>query len=70
MGFGEARRDAMQYSWGGYASTEFRIVPAERLIQIFARQQIPYTQDLAKTQFAIVYEGLNSVPTSAKDIAP
>ena len=49
----------------GYASTEFRIVPEERLIQIFARQQIPYTQDLAKKQFAIIYEGLVS-PSSAE----
>lgn len=58
LGSGESRRLATQYSWGGYASTEFRIVPAERLIQIFARQQIPYTQDLAKNQFAMVYESL------------
>lgn len=64
LGSGEARRLATQYSWGGYASTEFRIVPAERLIQIFARQQIPYTQDVAKNQFAIVYEGL-AAPSSA-----
>ena len=62
---GEAQRNTTQYSWGGYASTELRIVPAERLIQIFARQQIPYTQDLAKKQFAIVYEGL-AVPSSAE----
>ena len=64
LGSGEAQRKAMQYSWGGYASTEFRIVPAERLIQVFARQQIPYTQDLAKKQFATVYEGL-AAPSSA-----
>lgn len=70
LGPGEAQRHAMQYSWGGYASTEFRIVPAERLIQIFARQQIPYTQDLAKKQFAIVYEGLNSSATATKNPAP
>ena len=56
LGSGEAQRTATQYSWGGYASTEFRIVPAERLIQIFARQQIPYTQDLAKKPFAIFME--------------
>ena len=65
LGSGEARRTATQYSWGGYASTEFRIVPEERLIQIFARQQIPYTQDLAKKQFAIVCEGM-AAPSSAE----
>ena len=67
LGSGEAQRTATQYSWGGYASTEFRIVPAERLIQIFARQQIPYTQDLAKKQFAIVYGSLTSTATVTKD---
>ena len=65
LGSGEVQRKVMQYSWGGYASTEFRIVPAERLIQIFARQQIPYAQDMAKKEFAIVYEGL-AAPASAK----
>ncbi|MDA1275604.1 MAG: DUF2341 domain-containing protein [Verrucomicrobia bacterium] len=65
LGSGEAQRKAMQYSWGGYASTEFRIVPAERFIQIFALQQIPYTQDLAKKQIAVVYEGLPA-PAPAK----
>ena len=42
---------------------------SERLIQSFARQQIPCTQDLAKKQFAIVYEGLNRATTPAKDPA-
>lgn len=69
LGSGEARRKAMQYSWGGYASTEFRIVPAERLIQIFALQQIPTTQALALKEFAIVYEGL-AVPTSSEPPIP
>ena len=68
-GSGEAKRNVTQYSWGGYASTEFRIVPAERLIQIFARQQIPYTQDLAKKQFAIVYEA-SAAPSSAQAPTP
>lgn len=65
LGSGAGQRHAIQYSWGGYASTEFRIVPAERLIQIFACQQIPYTQDLAEKQFAIVYGGL-SAPSSVE----
>jgi CubicO group peptidase (beta-lactamase class C family) len=67
LGSGVARRNATQYSWGGYASTEFRIVPSEGVIQIFVRQQIPYSQDQAKKQFAIVYEGLNPTAAATED---
>ncbi|MBP7937145.1 MAG: beta-lactamase family protein [Phycisphaerae bacterium] len=54
------QRKAVQYSWGGYASTDFRIVPGERLIQIVARQQVPNTHDLADRLIKIVYSGLSA----------
>jgi CubicO group peptidase (beta-lactamase class C family) len=38
---GNAQREARYYSWDGYASTSFRIVPSEKLFQIVLRQQIP-----------------------------
>jgi CubicO group peptidase (beta-lactamase class C family) len=41
IGKGKAEREALEYSWDGYASTSFRIVPRERLFQIVLRQQIP-----------------------------
>ena len=50
------RKRATEYSWGGYASTHFRIVPSERLIQIIMRQHVPYSEDFANRQFATVYE--------------
>jgi CubicO group peptidase (beta-lactamase class C family) len=55
LGSGQSQREATQYSWGGYASTDFRIVPGERLIQIFARQQVPSSHDLAGKLFATVW---------------
>ena len=54
---GDSQRKAMQYSWGGYASTAFRLVPSERLFQIVARQQVPDDHELADKLFAIVYSG-------------
>ena len=58
FGSGERRRKAAQYSWGGYASTDFRLVPDAGLFQIFVRQRIPSSHDLANMLFAIVYEDL------------
>lgn len=58
IGSGDARRKAAQYSWGGYASTDFRLVPEERLFQIIMRQRVPSSHDLANKLFSIVYEGV------------
>jgi outer membrane protein assembly factor BamB len=57
-GSGAGQRKATSYRWGGYASTQFVVVPEERLFQIFALQQLPYTEELVKQQFAIVDAGL------------
>ena len=58
LGSGEGRREATGYRWGGYASTQFAVVPEEKLFQIFALQQLPYTEELAKRQFGIVNAAL------------
>jgi hypothetical protein len=58
LGSGEARRRAAQYSWAGYASTDFRLVPEEKLFVIFMRQLVPSSHDLANQLFSIVYEGV------------
>ena len=47
IGSGENARKRPQYSWGGYASTDFRLVPEERLFQIVVRQRVPSSHDLA-----------------------
>ncbi len=60
IGSGEEARKRAQYSWAGYASTDFRLVPEERLFQIFVRQQVPSSHTLANRLFAIIYEGLGT----------
>ncbi len=60
IGSGLGLRKVAKYSWGGYASTDFQIVPREKLIQIYARQQVPMAGELAKKQFAVVNGGLSA----------
>lgn len=60
IGTGDAARDATEYSWGGYASTNFRIMPNEGLIQIFLRQHVPSRHGLAGKAFPIVYRGIRT----------
>jgi outer membrane protein assembly factor BamB len=68
VGSGAEQRRVTCYGWGGYASTLFAVVPDERLFQIFALQQLPYTEELARQQFGIVYTGLTSplIPSASR----
>ena len=58
LGVGTERRRAEQYSWAGYASTDFRIVPSEKLFQIMFRQQVPSSHAIAVNLFQMVYDSL------------
>ncbi len=58
LGSGAARRKVAEYSWAGYASTAFRIVPEARLFQIVLRQYVPNTHDLSGRLIATIYEGV------------
>jgi CubicO group peptidase (beta-lactamase class C family) len=58
LGSGDEAREATQTSWGGYASTDFRLVPAENLFQIFVRQRIPSKHGFAGQAIQRVYAGL------------
>ena len=51
VGSGPSRRQVTQYSWGGYASTEFRVVPELKLYQVFIRQHVPYQSEVAAKVF-------------------
>ena len=55
VGREKSRRTVTQYSWGGYASTEFRVVPELMLYQIFIRQHIPMKNELASEAFDAIY---------------
>jgi CubicO group peptidase (beta-lactamase class C family) len=52
IGKGKAQREALEYFWGGLASTSVRIVPGEKLFQIVLRQHIPsaFTLDVELTK--------------------
>ena len=58
VGKGQTRRRAPTFSWGGYASTEFRVLPTEKLALIFLRQMIPTDNRLANELFRRVYAGV------------
>lgn len=58
LGSGNRQRKATQYSWGGYAGTDFRIVPQERLFQVFMRQRVPASHDFSNKLFELVHEGV------------
>ncbi|MBL6764481.1 MAG: beta-lactamase family protein [Verrucomicrobiae bacterium] len=58
IGSGDGAREATQYSWGGYASTDFRIVPEEGLIQVFLRQHVPSRHGFGSKLFPLVYQGV------------
>ena len=58
VGSPDQQRQARQYSWGGYASTDFRLVPDEQLFQIVARQRVPSSHGLARRLFPVIYQGL------------
>lgn len=58
IGSGDSQRKATQYSWGGYASTDFRIVPEEKLFQIMMSQRVPSSSSLANKLMRIVYQGV------------
>jgi len=58
LGSGTARRKAAEYSWAGYASTAFRVVPEVGMFQVFLRQYVPNTHDLSDRLIATIYKGV------------
>lgn len=56
FGNGDLSVSAKRYSWGGYASTDFHVVPSRNFYQIFIRQTIPTRSGLARELFKDVYQ--------------
>jgi CubicO group peptidase (beta-lactamase class C family) len=54
LGSGAEQRAATGYTWGGYASTDFRIIPSERTVQLVLRQEVPFDNSLARELNAAV----------------
>ena len=47
-----------QYGWGGYANTEFRVIPDAGVSMIFMRQTVPSTHRMSKKLFEILRSGI------------
>ncbi|MBQ15968.1 MAG: hypothetical protein CMJ65_02460 [Planctomycetaceae bacterium] len=58
FGSGSHRRKATVYAWGGYASTKFHVVPAEKLVLITMRQRVPGNSICWTKLVPIVHESL------------
>ena len=58
LGQGEQQRKALEYSWAGYASTDFCIVPSEDTFQIFMQQLVPSSHDFGRRQIEAAYTKL------------
>ena len=47
-----------QYGWGGYANTEFRVIPDAGVSMVFMRQTVPSTHRMSKKLFGILRSGI------------
>lgn len=59
LGAGDDVRRVPQFAWGGYASTDFKLVPSERLFQIFVRQRVPSDHKLGNELIQQAYQALS-----------
>ena len=57
IGLPEQKQTAKSYAWGGYASTNFHLMPELGMFQIFVRQHIPTDAGLANQLFKQVQIG-------------
>ncbi|WP_309710581.1 serine hydrolase domain-containing protein [Armatimonas sp.] len=58
IGSGSGARKALRGSWGGYANTDFNIVPREKLFHIFVQQRVPSAPGLGNRLATMVYQEL------------
>lgn len=58
VGSGENRRKVLRYSWGGYASTAFQIIPSLGMFQVAARQLVPYAPEFDQELFQTILSGM------------
>jgi len=56
------QRSATVYRWGGYASTDFHIIPSEGLCVVFLRQFVPSSDQLFQQLVRELYRGIQPDP--------
>jgi hypothetical protein len=47
-----------QFSWAGYATTDFRVFPGQKLFQIYLRQHLPSAYEFNRKQMDLIQTGL------------
>ncbi|MBA63305.1 MAG: hypothetical protein CMJ76_13185 [Planctomycetaceae bacterium] len=53
-----AKKPLGQYGWGGYANTEFRVIPDAGVSMVFMRQTVPSTHRMSEKLFGILRSGI------------
>jgi CubicO group peptidase (beta-lactamase class C family) len=62
-------RSAGEYAWGGAASTEFWVDPAEQITTLFFTQLLPSSTHPVRSQFrTLVYQALVDRPRSGIEL--
>lgn len=56
------QRTATTYRWGGYASTDFHMIPSEGLAVVFLRQFVPSSHQLFQQLVRELYSGVQPDP--------
>jgi hypothetical protein len=58
LGTGSEQVMEKQFSWAGYATTDFRVVPSQKMFQIFLRQHLPSAYEFNRKQMDLIQTGI------------
>jgi CubicO group peptidase (beta-lactamase class C family) len=59
LGEGPTAWKALRYGWGGFASTEFHLIPDAKFFQIFVQQHVPDIHETATRVFNHILKSVN-----------
>ncbi|MCY2936322.1 MAG: serine hydrolase [Planctomycetota bacterium] len=55
---GSEQKVDKQFSWAGYATTDFRVLPGQKMFQIYLRQHLPSAYEFNRKQMDLIQTGL------------
>ena len=58
LGTGSDQVVDQQFSWAGYATTDFRVFPGQKMFQIYLRQHLPSAYEFNRKQMDLIQTGL------------
>lgn len=62
LGMGNDQQLARSYNWAGYATTDFRLYPGQRMFQIFMRQHLPSDYGFNRSQMNLIESAVQIKP--------